>query len=106
VGVGVSVDKNGIVWVTEDFREPMGGSSYSAPSSSSSGGSSHPASTTSYTPSTSAAPVVQPQPTLSPRAVLLHKLHELRQHGRHHATRKDPVAQSFDYVANLTRLAS
>ena len=108
VGVGVSVDKNGIVWVTEDFREPMsGGSSYSAPSSSS-GGSSHPASTTSsYTPSTSAAPVVaQPRPTLSPRAVLLHKLHELRQHGRHHSARKDPVAQSFDYVANLTRLAS
>src|SRR5206468_1048702 len=23
VGVGVSVDHNGIVWVTEDFREPM-----------------------------------------------------------------------------------
>ena len=106
VGVGVSIDKNGIVWVTEDFREPMsGGSSYSAPSSSS-GGTSHPASTSSYTPSTSAAPVVAPHPTLSPRAVLLHKLRDLRQHSRHHSTRKDPVAQSFDYVANLTRLAS
>src|SRR5206468_9768196 len=23
VGVGVSVDKNGIIWVTEDFRQPM-----------------------------------------------------------------------------------
>src|SRR3954451_14150499 len=27
VGVGVSVDKNGTIWVTEDFRQPMGSTS-------------------------------------------------------------------------------
>ena len=110
IGVGVSVDKNGIVWVTEDFRQPMGGSTTSSSSSSSSSasaGSSHPVSTTSsYTPSTSAASLAAPRPTLSPRAVLRQKLHELRQHGRHVHTSKDPVAQSFVYVANLSRLAS
>src|SRR3954453_15925494 len=30
VGVGVSVDKNGMVWVTEDFRQPAGGGSVSS----------------------------------------------------------------------------
>ena len=41
IGVGVSVDSNGIVWVTEDFREPMYSSSSSSSSSSGSHTSSH-----------------------------------------------------------------
>src|SRR5438309_11441109 len=36
VGVGVAVDKNGIIWVTEDFRQPMSSGSTSAAGSSSS----------------------------------------------------------------------
>lgn len=105
IGVGVSVDKNGIIWVTEDFREPMYASSSSSSSSSS---TQHSSSTSTYTPTVSnaVAPVASaPRPTLSPRAVLLQKLHELR-HAGHAPKRTDPVAQSFVYVANLSRLAA
>ena len=114
VGVGVSVDKNGIIWVTEDFRKPM----YSS-SSSSSGSSSSPShssstshstsahSTPSYTvPSSHTSPVAAPHPAPSPRAVLLHRLHELRHHSSGRHVSGDPVAQAFDYVnalATLTR---
>lgn len=106
IGVGVSVDKNGIVWVTEDFRKPM----YASSSSSSSGSSSHQSSssTSHYTPTVSnaVAPVASvPQPRISPRAMLLQKLHQLKQSG-HAPKRTDPVAQSFVYVANLSRLAA
>jgi hypothetical protein len=112
IGVGVSVDKSGIVWVTEDFRKPMySSSSSSSPSSSSSSASaSHTATPTvsHYTPTVSAAAVPTasaPTPTLSPRAMLKLKLHQLR--GNHHATKRtDPVAQSFVYVDNLSRLSS
>ena len=110
VGVGVAVDKNGIIWVTEDFRQPM-----------SSGGSttaSHSSTTTTHTTSTQptygyTAPVsnrasssasAAPKPAPSPRAVLLHKLHELRSHQSARRTSGDPVAQSFDYVNALTTL--
>src|SRR5436305_2935741 len=41
VGVGVSVDKNGIIWVTEDFRKPMYSSSSSSSSPSHSSSTSH-----------------------------------------------------------------
>ncbi|HET7530684.1 MAG TPA: CAP domain-containing protein [Mycobacteriales bacterium] len=111
VGVGVSVDKNGIIWVTEDFRQPMSSStptSTSSGSSSSSHGSSSSAHAVSAsTESSASAPVTTaaPQPAPSPRAVLLHKLHELRHHRAARHT-DDPVAQAFDYVdalATLTR---
>jgi uncharacterized protein YkwD len=107
IGVGVSVDKNGIVWVTEDFREPMYSSS-SSTSSSSSSSSHHTSAGSHYAPTVSnaVAPVASaPRPTLSPRAVLLQKLHQLR-HSAHAKQRTDPVAQSFVYVANLSRLAA
>jgi uncharacterized protein YkwD len=106
VGVGVSVDKNGIVWVTEDFRQPMT-TSTSAPSHT----PSHP--TTSQpvsTSSTAGATATQgsvtsvPRPSPSPRALLLHRLHELRQHRPAAHRDADPVAQAFDYVDALTTL--
>jgi hypothetical protein len=109
IGVGVSVDKNGIVWVTEDFRKPMYSSSSSTSSSSSSSSASYPTSSAShYTPTVSntVAPAASvPQPQLSPRALLLQKLHRLR-HSTHTHRHTDPVAQSFVYVANLSRLAA
>jgi hypothetical protein len=117
VGVGVSVDKHGTIWVTEDFRQPMstGGSastptaqhsttSHATSGGSTSGGSgySSPAAATSAAaparPTTTAA-AVQP----SPRAVLMHRLRELRRH--HHPTGADPVVQAFGYVSALSRLA-
>src|SRR3954471_4909095 len=51
VGVGVVVDKNGIIWVTEDFRQPMRSSS-----SSSSAPTHHSAAKTSTTAHHAAAP--------------------------------------------------
>ncbi len=112
VGVGVSVDSNGIIWVTEDFRQPMSGSTapasqQSAPSHSTAGHSSTPASTTttSAPAAAAAAPatVTRPTPTRSPRERLLHRLHQLRQHSAHGTG--DRVAQAFDYVRSLSRLA-
>lgn len=116
IGVGVSVDKNGIIWVTEDFREPMYASSSSSSASSSSSSSSSHSSSSHYTPVTSSAtapvaaatastPMSAPRPVMSPRAMLLQKLHQLR-HVTHTHRRVDPVAQSFVYVANLSRLAA
>lgn len=112
VGIGVVVDKNGIIWVTEVFREPMSsGSSGSSSAGSATTRSTSSSSTPSSTSSTaspaysgsSVAPAAQPR--LSPRAVLRARLSELaRDHRNAHP--RDPVAQSFDYVANLTRLAS
>ena len=110
VGVGVSVDKKGIIWVTEDFRKPMSSSSGSTSSSSGStshSGSTHSSSTYSApsSSSSSSSSASTPRPAPSPRAVLLHRLHELRQH--HRATRhvsSDPVAQAFDYVNALAAL--
>jgi hypothetical protein len=115
IGVGVSVDRSGIVWVTEDFREPMYASSSSSSSSSSasssaSGGASHssPTYTPTYTPTvaSAAAPAASVlKPRMSPRAILLQKLHQLR-HSGHVTKSTDPVAQSFVYLANVSRLAS
>jgi len=111
IGVGVSVDSNGIVWVTEDFREPMysssssSSSSHSSPSRSSGSSSSSSGSVSQSAPvSGSVTPVTHPQHQLSPRAVLMLRLRELR---KQHASfrRTDPVAQSFVYVSNLSRLA-
>jgi hypothetical protein len=103
VGVGVSVDKNGIIWVTEDFRQPMGGGTTTTHTTT----STHSASTASssnpyYTAPTHA--VSAPRPAPSPRAVLLQRLHELRH--QHVAARAagDPVAQAFDYLHALTAL--
>jgi hypothetical protein len=116
IGVGVSVDKNGIVWVTEDFRKPMYSPSTSSSSSASSSSSHSSSSSTShaaapvahYTPTvtTAAAPdLATPRHVPSPRAVLMRKLHHL-QASAHAPKRTDPVAQSFVYVSNLSRLAS
>ena len=112
IGVGVSVDKNGIVWVTEDFREPMYTSSSSSTTTSHSSSASHSSSSASSSGSTGSysAPAVSryvpaaPQPQLSPRAILMMRLHELRKR-RPISLRTDPVAQSFVYAANLSRLA-
>ena len=103
VGVGVSVDKNGIIWVTEDFRQPMGASSAAAPTTSSHSSATHStvsASSAGYTPPSS----FTPRPAPSPRAVLLQRLHELRHTHTSRHTSSDPVAQAFDYVHALTTL--
>jgi len=107
VGVGVSVDKNGIIWVTEDFRQPMGAST-SATQTTTSHTTSHTAATASSAASTSsghsAPSTYTPRPAPSPRAVLLQRLHELRHaHAAPHSS-GDPVAQAFDYLHALTTL--
>ena len=111
IGVGVSVDNHGVIWVTEDFREPMSSSSGSSSSGSSSSSSTqhHASSTPHYASSSSTPSVTSPftaaaRPALSPRALLLRKLHQLRHQARA-PLHTDPVAQSFVYVANLSRLA-
>ena len=106
IGVGVSVDSNGIVWVTEDFREPMySSSSSSSTSTSHSSSASHSSTGASYSaPAVATYTPAAPQPKLSPRAILMMRLHELRKR-RPISLRTDPVAQSFVYAANLSRLA-
>jgi hypothetical protein len=112
VGVGVSVDKNGIIWVTEDFRQPMSsGGSTSSGSSGSSSSTSSPSTTPSssssgYTPSYTPSTTSAPQPTLSPRAQLKQRLQQLKHDRRADHRPSDPVAQAFDYVDTLSRLAA
>ncbi|HET7309940.1 MAG TPA: CAP domain-containing protein [Mycobacteriales bacterium] len=105
VGVGVSVDKNGIIWVTEDFREPMSSSSSSsAPSAPVTHSTSSSSAGTTYSAPVSTHSYVAPRPAPSPRAVLLQKLHELRHDRPARHSAGDPVAQAFDYVNALTTL--
>jgi hypothetical protein len=112
VGIGVVVDKNGIIWVTEVFREPMssgssGGSSSGSSSGSASSSSGSSSTSTASAPAYSGSPVAAAvaQPRLSPRAVLKARLSELTRDQRH-AHPRDPVAQAFDYVDVLSRLAA
>jgi uncharacterized membrane protein YgcG len=125
VGVGVAVDKNGTIWVTEDFRQPessstgsSGGGTHSgshghhsgSASGSSTGSSSSgsaPATTPASAPTTSGAQSVaatpsRPHVSRSPRAVLMRRISELRAHP---ATTGDPVSQALAYSADLSRLA-
>jgi hypothetical protein len=112
VGVGVSVDGDGTIWVTEDFREPMSSASTTTTSHHSSSSPSQPTTapaapatsgTAAATP-VSAAPVAQAAPKVSPRAQLLQRLHTLR-HQQARSRAGDPVAQAFDYVRTLSQLA-
>src|SRR4051794_12933479 len=95
VGVGVSVDKNGTIWVTEDFRQPMHSTSTSTTPTTHHTSPTHAATTTSSArpttgspsssaPSRSAPVVATPRATRSPQALLRHRLHLLR---HHHASR-------------------
>lgn len=119
IGVGVSVDRNGTVWVTQDFREPMSGSSAGTAGSSTRSRSSSASHAVSSSGSMARAtaithgapavgtytPVVSPRPAPSPRAILMQRLRQLR---RQHpsSARRDPVSQSFLYVRNLSHLTA
>jgi len=122
VGVGVSVDGNGMVWVTEDFREPMGSSSTSTSTSTH-----HPTSHVTSTrprqvasaprpaastprpvvkkPAPRAPQVHRPAAAPTPQATLLARLTAL-QTAAAKATTADPVAAAFDYLDNVTTLTS
>jgi uncharacterized protein YkwD len=110
VGVGVAVDRNGVIWVTEDFRQPMGASSAPAPSQSGASGSSSSGSSISTAPSLASLPHTGAQPVsgrvaaAAARRQLLARLHAVRLAAAR-AAGADPVTQAFDYVATLQRLA-
>jgi uncharacterized protein YkwD len=120
VGVGVSVDSNGIVWVTEDFRQPMHATTSSATSGSSSGTTTHATTTTRSTttrtaPRPSSTPVARSGATparhavwraravMTPRAQLLLRLSQVRA-AQPVLRPVDPVAASFYYVSSLSAL--
>jgi len=121
VGVGVVVDKNGIIWVTEDFRQPMRSASSSSPTHHSAPKTTtttthHVSASTNPTPTHAATPkasvpavhrVAHPHPAVaaSPQATLLAKLAAMRTAGAdtHSA---DPVAAAFDYLSTVTDLTT
>lgn len=107
VGVGVTVDGNGQVWVTEDFREPMNATS-SAPVVHHSAPVVHHYSSTpvrSATPVRAAARPAHHAPAGTPAAVLKARLSKLRSAAAA-AQSADPVTQAFDFLNNLTTLSS
>ena len=120
VGVGVSVDSNGTIWVTEDFRQPM----HSTSSTSTTTTTRHTVARTVSQPrhtvtsaprraTTTSRPatkrptphVKRPAPAPSPQATLLARLTALRTAAAQ-TTTTDPVAAAFDYVDNVTTLTS
>ena len=130
VGVGVSVDSNGTIWVTEDFREPMQSSStttthHSSPSrtpTTTTRTTTHHATAASApaankpaapTQRTSAAPrVVQPVATpntpsqaQTPQARLLARI-TAAQTAVASAPSADPVSQAFDYLDAVSTVAN
>jgi len=124
VGVGVSVDGNGIIWVTEDFREPMQSTSSSPkPATHHTTTTTTPSSTpttrarttttqpthvaTASTPhhATTAKPhVVRPTASASPRAQLLARLAAAS--AAPAAAGADPVTNAFDYLSTVTSLTT
>jgi hypothetical protein len=118
VGVGVSVDNNGIIWVTEDFRQPMKSTSTTTTHTTS-----HTAPRTATKPATTAprtttlaakpaAPVARPAlarprpaAAASPQAKLLARLTAIRSASAQNPT-TDPVAAAFDYLSTVTDLTT
>ena len=115
VGVGVSVDKNGIVWVTEDFRQPL-----KSATTTTKPAATHHATTTTTTrlvsrPAAAPKPVAtahvaatphpaaKPAPAASPQQKLLAKLTAMRSAQQ---PTKDPVAGAFDYLSAVTDLTT
>lgn len=113
VGVGVTVDSSGQVWVTEDFRQPMGSSSTSpapAPQHTTTTVTHH--YTSAPVQHTSAPAVSHPAikpvhhaPAATPPAVLKARLSKLRTAAAK-AQSADPVSQAFDYLSAITTLSS
>jgi len=120
VGVGVTVDKNGIIWVTEDFRQPMRAASSSTPthhsapkttttthhtSAPTTGTATHAPTPKAVVPPTH--PAAHPHPTVaaSPQAKLLAKLAAMRTAGAGTPS-PDPVAAAFDYLSTVTDLTT
>lgn len=112
VGVGVTVDSSGQVWVTEDFRQPMHSTTTAAPATH----TSTPTVTHHYssTPARTVTPHVASRPAAKPvrhavattsPAVLKARLSKMRTAAAK-AQSADPVTQAFDYLSNLTTLSS
>jgi uncharacterized protein YkwD len=113
VGVGVTVDSSGQVWVTEDFRKPMHSTSTTSATPV------HHSTTTvthhySSAPVRHAAPHVVSRPAAKPvhrapagtsPAVLRARLSKMRSAAAA-AHSADAVSQAFDYLTNLTTLSS
>ena len=116
IGVGVSVDSNGTIWVTEDFREPMHSS---APTTTT-----HHTTTTTHHATTTSAPVARhtmavslrpvshaatsphraaPTPAATPTAVLMARLAAMRAATARVET-ADPVTQTFSYLSTVSTI--
>lgn len=110
VGVGVTVDKNGQVWVTEDFRQPMYATT-SAPVTHHSSPVVHHYSSTpvrSVPTRVASRPAAKPAhrtPSATPAAVLRARLSKMRTAAAA-AQSADPVSQAFDFLSNITTLSS
>jgi len=113
VGIGVTVDSHGQIWVTEDFRQPMGStSSAPAPAPTHTTTVTHhytstPVQHSTYTPTVShpAVAPVRHAPAVTPPAVLKARLSKLRTAAAK-AQSADPVSQAFDYLSAITTLSS
>jgi uncharacterized protein YkwD len=120
VGVGVSVDKNGIIWVTEDFRQPQSSATTSSTAThTTTRPTAHHTTSTAPRPTTAAprqvATVVahphvvaahrHPAVAATPQATLLARLTAMRTAGAQ-ASSVDPVAAAFDYLSTVTDLTA
>jgi hypothetical protein len=121
VGVGVSVDKNGIIWVTEDFRQPMHSTSTSTSThKTTTRQPTHHTTTATAPPRTTAAPrpvasvvahprvvAARPHPAAAatPQAKLLARLTAMRTASAQTSS-VDPVAAAFDYLSTVTDLTT
>jgi len=113
VGVGVTVDKNGQIWVTEDFRQPM----HSTTTTTTTAVTHHSSTVVHHYSSTPvrsvptrvasrpAAKPVHRAPSGTPAAVLRARLSKMRTAAAA-AQSADPVTQAFDFLSNITTLSS
>jgi uncharacterized protein YkwD len=115
IGIGTATGSDGRLYVTQDFRKPMGGSSSSSSSSSSHYSSSTHHSSSSVTThhstatthraarsshSTAPRPAARPAAAPRPAPTLAARLRSVA----HHANGTDPVQQALAYTATMRAL--
>lgn len=108
VGVGVYVDSRGAIWVTEDFRQPMGAAPPPPPPTHSAAPAPPPPSQSGATTSAPAVTTVAARPRPhrpTPAQLLAGRLEWIKVHSGGRAEPHDPVAQALSYLSNVAKLA-
>jgi len=105
IGIGTAVGKDGRLYVTQDFRQPMHSTTASAPSTS--GHHHHSTASSASVTSAASAPVVStPTPAAPPKPHVAAHLRHAAHVALHSGSADDPVTQALLFSAAMAALHS